>query len=82
MSHDAIENLSHEDRAFPPSAEFAAQANATDGAVRRGREPTGSPSGSEQARELQWETPWTTALDWSNAPFATLVRRRERSTSR
>ena len=28
MSHDAIENLSHEDRSFPPSAEFAAQANA------------------------------------------------------
>ena len=26
MSHDDIENLSHEDRSFPPSAEFAAQA--------------------------------------------------------
>ena len=30
MSHEAIENLSHEDRVFPPSPEFAAQANATE----------------------------------------------------
>ena len=29
MSHEALENLLHENRHFPPSAEFAAQANAT-----------------------------------------------------
>ena len=28
MTHEAIENLGHEDRVFPPSEEFASQANA------------------------------------------------------
>jgi acetyl-CoA synthetase len=68
VSHDAIENLSHEDRSFPPSAEFAAQANATaalydDAAADR------VAFWERQARELQWETPWHTTLDWSEAPF-------------
>ena len=27
MSHETLENLSHESRYFPPSAEFTAQAN-------------------------------------------------------
>ena len=27
MAHDQVENLLSEDRTFPPSAEFAAQAN-------------------------------------------------------
>ena len=69
MSHDAIENLSHEDRTFPPTAEFAAHANA-------GAELYAQANADrigfweEQAAALQWETPWTTALDWSDAPFA------------
>ncbi len=69
MSHDAIENLSYEDRAFPPTAEFAAHANA--GAelyAHANADRVGF--WEEQAAALQWETPWTTALDWSDAPFA------------
>ncbi len=69
MSHDAIENLSHEDRSFAPSAEFAAQANATAALYD---EAAADRLGfwERQARELEWETPWTTVLDWSDAPFA------------
>jgi acetyl-CoA synthetase len=69
VSHEAIENLSHEDRVFPPSPEFAAQANAT--AVLYD-EAASDRIGfwEKQARDLQWESPWHTALDWSAAPFA------------
>ena len=68
MSHDAIENLSHEDRAFPPSAEFAAQANAT---AEMYTEASADRVAfwEKQAATLEWEQPWTTALDWSDAPF-------------
>jgi len=68
VSHDAIENLSHEDRSFPPSAEFAAQANAT-AALYDEATADRVAFWDKQARELQWETPWHTALDWSDAPF-------------
>ena len=68
MSHDAIENLSHEDRAFPPSAQFAATANA-DAALYDEAAADRVAFWERQARELQWETPWHTALDWSEAPF-------------
>ncbi len=68
-THEAIENLSHEDRHFPPTPEFAAQANATaamydDAAADR------LAFWAEQARHLSWETPFTEVLDWSDAPFA------------
>ena len=69
MSHEAIENLSHEDRVFPPSPEFAAQANATE-ALYADAAADRIGFWEEQARDLQWETPWHTALDWSAAPFA------------
>jgi len=29
-SHQTLENLGHEDRSFPPEAEFSAQANGTE----------------------------------------------------
>jgi len=69
MSQDALENLLHEDRTFAPSPEFAAAANAqpslfADAAADR------LAFWDSQARELQWETPWTQTLDWSDAPFA------------
>jgi acetyl-CoA synthetase len=68
VSHDAIENLSHEDRAFPPSAEFAAQANATADLYAEASADRVA-FWEKQANELEWATPWTTALDWSDAPF-------------
>ena len=43
-SEPTLSNLSHEDRTFPPSDEFAAQANATEESYARA-EPTARRSG-------------------------------------
>ena len=69
MSHEALENLLHENRHFPPSAEFAAQANAT-AALYDEAKADRLAFWDKQARELRWAQPWTTTLDWSRAPFA------------
>ncbi|MFV2143663.1 acetate--CoA ligase [Isoptericola sp. G70] len=66
----SLENLLHETRAFPPSPEFADQANAQasmyDEAAADGVE-----FWARQARELvSWKTPFTQTLDWSEAPVA------------
>ena len=69
MSNDALENLLHESRSFPPSAAFAAQANAT---ASMYDEAANDRLGfwADQARTLEWETPFEQVLDWSNAPFS------------
>ena len=69
MSNEALENLLHEDRAFPPSVEFAAQANATAALYDEAKDDRLA-FWDKQAGNLTWDTPWTTTLDWSNAPFA------------
>ena len=69
-THETLENLSHENRKFPPSAEFAAQAN--------GKAELYSASGAdhegfwaEQARSyLTWTKDFDQTLDWSDAPLA------------
>ncbi|MBK6872943.1 MAG: acetate--CoA ligase [Kineosporiaceae bacterium] len=69
MSSDAIENLSHEDRRFPPDPEFSAnaigQADLYDKAAA-----DRLAFWDEQARNLTWNSDWSQVLDWSNAPFA------------
>ncbi|MGE0442540.1 MAG: acetate--CoA ligase [Gemmatimonadales bacterium] len=60
---EQISTLLDEQRRFPPSAEFAAQANATAGLYQdaaRDREAFWA----EQARQLDWMAPWKTVLDW------------------
>ena len=68
--HDeSLSNLLHEQRRFPPTAAFAAQANATEatyGAAAADR----LAFWDEQASLLQWDEPWSQTLDWSDAPFA------------
>jgi acetyl-CoA synthetase len=64
-----IDALLREDRAFPPSAEFRAQAHVNDARVyeEAARDPEAFWEGF--ARELEWSAPWTTVLDW-NPPHA------------
>ncbi|RPF23173.1 acetate--CoA ligase [Myceligenerans xiligouense] len=69
-SSPSLENLLHETRAFPPSEEFAAQANATaDLYAAAGADRLAF--WAEQANTLlTWKTPFTETLDWSGAPVA------------
>ena len=67
-SGDSIENLGSESRAFPPSAEFAAQANAQAGIYDLAESDSLAFWGS-QAKELTWEKPWDSVLEWK-APYA------------
>ena len=59
-----IADLLHEDRTFPPSDAFRAQANVRDEGVyaRADKDPEGF--WATFASELEWYTPWTTVLDW------------------
>ena len=67
---DAFENLLHEERRFPPSAEFAANAVAQQSLYDDARDQ-GTEFWAKQARELiTWDTDFTETLDWSDAPFA------------
>jgi acetyl-CoA synthetase len=54
---------------YPPSAEFAAQANAT-ADLYADAEKDRLAFWAEQARRLHWHTPFTEVLDWSDAPVA------------
>jgi acetyl-CoA synthetase len=70
VTHETLENLSHESRYFPPSAEFTAQAN---GKVELYEAATADYEGfwAEQARSyLTWSKDFEKTLDWTDAPFA------------
>jgi acetyl-CoA synthetase len=67
-SGDSIENLGSESRTFPPSAEFAAQANAKAG-IYDLAESDRLAFWESQAKELTWEKPWDSVLEWK-APYA------------
>ncbi|WP_175345990.1 acetate--CoA ligase [Cellulomonas humilata] len=69
-SHEpGLENLLTEDRRFPPTPEFADQANAQRGLYAWANADRPS-FWAEQARELlSWEKPFEEVLDWSKAPF-------------
>src|SRR5678815_1125078 len=59
-----IADLLQEDRSFPPSDVFRAQANVRDEDVyaRADRDPEGF--WEAFAKELEWFTPWTQVLEW------------------
>ena len=67
-NQESLANLGHENRLFPPSAEFIAQANAQ-ASMYDDAEKDRLAFWEKQAHELQWDAPWTTVLDWK-APFA------------
>ena len=64
-----IENLLKEDRRFPPSDEFVANAIAKPELYEQAAENREA-FWAEQARNLHWHKPFTKTLDWSEAPFA------------
>jgi acetyl-CoA synthetase len=55
--------------AYPPAAEFAANANAT-AEMYSEAEADRLAFWAAQANRLDWATPFTEVLDWSNPPFA------------
>ena len=67
-NQESLANLGHENRLFPPSAEFIEQANAQ-ATMYDEAEKDRLAFWEKQAHELQWDAPWTTVLDWK-VPFA------------
>ena len=69
MTDEALSNLLHEDRRFPPPDDIAANANVT---AETYAEAEADFEGfwAEQAERLSWQTKPTQVLDWSNPPFA------------
>ncbi|MDQ0378704.1 acetate--CoA ligase [Amycolatopsis thermophila] len=65
----ALDNLLTENRTFPPSDEFAAQANAKADWYDKA-DADREAFWAEQAERLHWDTKWTKVLDWSDAPYA------------
>ncbi|HUQ55664.1 acetate--CoA ligase [Lentzea sp.] len=66
---NALDNLLTESRTFPPSDEFAAQANAQPALYEEAKADREA-FWAKQAERLHWETRWDQILDWSDAPFA------------
>src|SRR5437588_950912 len=65
----AFDALLHENRTFPPSPEFTAQAIARDPAIydKASQDPEGFWAGF--AEELEWFQKWNTVCEW-NPPHA------------
>ena len=57
QDHESLENLLSEDRRFPPSADFAAKANAKPELYNLA-EKDRLVFWEEQAKALTWDTPW------------------------
>ncbi len=60
--NEQLDTLLSEQRRFPPSPAFAAQASAQSGIYEAGRDAEAF--WEAQARELEWMQPWTRVLDW------------------
>jgi len=60
--NEQLETLLSETRRFPPPEAFAARAAGTDALYAAGR--NWKQFWAEQARSLDWISPWTTVLDW------------------
>jgi acetyl-CoA synthetase len=64
-----IENLLDESRIFPPSAEFAAAANAGPGLYEEAERDFEAFWAKHAIERIDWTTPFTTTLEW-DLPFA------------
>jgi len=68
QDHESIENLSTEDRKFPPTSDFAARANAKADLYELA-EKDRLAFWDMQAKNLKWDKPWSKTLQWE-APYA------------
>ena len=68
MSAEALSNLLHEDRTFPPSEDFAANAVAKADLYDLAAKDRLA-FWEKQARALDWDSEWSQVLDWQ-PPFA------------
>jgi acetyl-CoA synthetase len=66
----SLENLSTEDRRFPPTPEFRAQANAHKELYAWAAADPEHFWGEQATELISWHEPFTEVLDWSNAPVA------------
>ncbi|HEY3713678.1 MAG TPA: acetate--CoA ligase, partial [Jatrophihabitantaceae bacterium] len=71
-SAEALSNLMHENRRFPPLPEFAAQANVTAQAYDDAASDRLA-FWEKQAHRLSWATPWTQVLQWERPNAAWFV---------
>jgi acetyl-CoA synthetase len=73
MAQDNIESTLHENRHFPPSSDFLKTASLSADKLSTLYEQSNNDNQAfwaDQARsEIDWQTPFTTTLDSSNAPF-------------
>ncbi|MGA1099009.1 MAG: acetate--CoA ligase [Candidatus Nanopelagicales bacterium] len=69
MNSESLENLMTESRLYPPSSDFAAQANAQPELYELAQKDR-LKFWEAQAERLTWHKKWNQTLDWSNAPFA------------
>ena len=66
---ETLNGLVTEDRTFAPLPEFVASANFQAEVYERAAEDPEA-FWAEQANRLSWATPFSTVLDWSDAPHA------------
>ncbi len=72
--NEQIDTLLSETRRFPPPPEFRAKAQATDALYEAGRD--WKAFWEDQARALDWVSPWSAILDWQSATRALVSRRK------
>src|ERR1700687_4177024 len=65
----SIDPLLQEDRRYPPSDEFKAQANWNDPRIYQTAEADPEAFWAEQAKAIDWFKPWDNVLEW-DAPWA------------
>jgi acetyl-CoA synthetase len=67
---NTIDNLLHENRVFPPSPEFAADAIARPELYEEAASDRLEFWATQARNLLHWHTPFTRTLDWTDPPFA------------
>ncbi|MGX5680870.1 acetate--CoA ligase [Schumannella luteola] len=70
MTTNSIDSLLHEERRFPPSPAFAADAIASPGLYDEAKADRLAFWADRAREQLHWHQPFTQTLDWSNPPFA------------